>query len=505
MPSSSRQKRRPSRKNKRKRSNDTAAFEFSTKVEEDYGVSKKRRLDCKAVALGIFVLTLMIVGASAEFISMLLRAAQKSEEFSWRAINRKPKSRPTWASEMSRISDELFYRLFRMHRPCFNLLCNKIEKAVGKKKFKSEKYINDLKAKGHSTKESSMLLAAIETSGDYIPGEVKVAMTLRILAGASYLDMFLWYNVDPDHVRNLTRAVMKDWFCNDDVMMIDFYRQVLQDSGAIERIRTEFAEKTNGIFWGCIGALDGWLVKIHCPSLRELRNPGKYFSRKGFHAINVQVIVDKKKRILWRYIGEKGSSHDSKVFNESGLGKYLLEYADSLHARGLYIIGDSAYSIRSYLLTPFDNAQPQSIEDNFNYFLSSNRIYVECAFGEIDRRWGIFWKPLEGALVHHQYTIDSALRLHNFIVNYREEMGEGGGDHQRSEREEFDLLSDEYAANNPFASLGPIAEEMDELRKKVVRDHIRNDLSNRGLARPSNARVSTTDRHNRELETYPTL
>jgi hypothetical protein len=91
-------------------------------------------------------------------------------------------------------------------------------------------------------------------------------------------------------------------------------------------------------------------------TISELSNPGKYFSCKGFHAINVQVIVDKKKRILWRYIGEKGSSHDSKVFNESGLGKYLLEYADSFHARGLYIIGDSAYSIRSYLLTPFDNA-----------------------------------------------------------------------------------------------------------------------------------------------------
>jgi|TARA_B110000211_G_scaffold159468_1_gene180574 hypothetical protein len=101
-------------------------------------------------------------------------------------------------------------------------------------------------------------------------------------------------------------------------------------------------------------------------------------------------------------------------------------------------------------------------------------------------------------------------------ANRVEEMGEGGGDHQRSEREELDLLSDEYAANNPFASLGPIAEEMDELRKKgrplteeanqkakgkSVRDRIRNDLSNRGLARPSNARVSTTDRHNREVET----
>ena len=64
-------------------------------------------------------------------------------------------------------------------------------------------------------------------------------------------------------------------------------------------------------------------------------NPGKYYSRKGFYALNVQVIVDKKKRILWRTIGEKGSVHDSKVFNESNLGKFLLETADNFMA-GVY-------------------------------------------------------------------------------------------------------------------------------------------------------------------------
>ena len=48
----------------------------------------------------------------------------------------------------------------------------------------------------------------------------------------------------------------------------------------------------------------------------------------------------------------------------------------------------------------------------------------------------------------------------------------------------------------------PLTEEANQRAKgKLVRDRIRNDLSNRGLARPSNTRVSTTDRYNREVET----
>ena len=160
---------------------------------------------------------------------------------------------------MNRISDRLFYRLFRMHRPCFKRLCRKIEHAVGEKEFKSENYINKLKKQGHSTREGSMLIAHTAKNGDYIPGEVKVAMTLRILAGASYLDMFLWFNVNPDYVREMTHKVRKHWFCNDAVMAIDFYK-VMDDSQATNRIRQEFSTKKNYIMNGCIGALDGWLV-----------------------------------------------------------------------------------------------------------------------------------------------------------------------------------------------------------------------------------------------------
>ena len=88
-----------------------------------------------------------------------------------------------------------------------------------------------------------------------------------------------------------------------------------------------------------------------------------------------------------------GSSHDSPVFHESKLGKYMEEHAAELSEKGLFLVGDSAYSLRPYLLTPFDNPGARTPQDNFNFFLSSCRIYVECCFGEVDRRWGILWRP----------------------------------------------------------------------------------------------------------------
>ena len=88
------------------------------------------------------------------------------------------------------------------------------------------------------------------------------------------------------------------------------------------------------------------------------------------------------------------------------------------------------------------------------------RIYVECAFGEIDRRWVFFWKPLEGSLKGHQYTIDAALRLHNFIVNYREEELNRGEDEDDYENEEewLNQASDYFLRSNPLNLLGTTSE-----------------------------------------------
>ena len=79
-----------------------------------------------------------------------------------------------------------------MHRACSVHLCEKIERSVVGKVFKSEKCIEKLGLEGPSTKEGNTMLVDIEKNGAYISGEIKVAMTLRILAEASYL--FILYS-----------------------------------------------------------------------------------------------------------------------------------------------------------------------------------------------------------------------------------------------------------------------------------------------------------------------
>jgi hypothetical protein len=90
-------------------------------------------------------------------------------------------------------------------------------------------------------------------------------------------------------------------------------------------------------------------------------------------------------------IESRGAKHDSTVFKRTGLYKWLMDNNwYELNRRGYYFIDDSAYSIRSFLLTPYDNAMHGTADDNFNFFHSSSRIVVECAYGEIDLLFGVF-------------------------------------------------------------------------------------------------------------------
>jgi len=137
--------------------------------------------------------------------------------------------------------------------------------------------------------------------------------------------------------------------------------------------------------------------------------------------------VDKHKRVLWRCIGASGSEHDSSAFKSTNLYKKLVEIALDENGRThtntfrvpFYLIGDSAFSSVPVMVVPYDNAHPGSSQDAFNFIHSSSRIIVECAFGEIDSRWGIFWLPLRSNLANHKFVIDACLRLHNFIIDHQ--------------------------------------------------------------------------------------
>ena len=118
-------------------------------------------------------------------------------------------------------------------------------------------------------------------------------------------------------------------------------------------------------------------------------DPKSFYSRKGFFGISVQAIADKEKRILFRSIESRGAEHDSSAFKRTDLYNWLMSNWVSLKRKGYYFIGDSAYSLKTFLHTPYNNTVHGTPEDNYIYFHSSSRIVIECTFGEIGLRWGI--------------------------------------------------------------------------------------------------------------------
>jgi hypothetical protein len=107
------------------------------------------------------------------------------------ALNRRFRQRKSWAEFQSGLTDRQFRRYFRMSRECFQLLCDRIEANVGEEEFKSEEYLKNLKHTDiESEKKKVNLMYAHEAStGGFVSGEIKLALTLRLLAGGSHLDI----------------------------------------------------------------------------------------------------------------------------------------------------------------------------------------------------------------------------------------------------------------------------------------------------------------------------
>ncbi len=98
-------------------------------------------------------------------------------------------------------------------------------------------------------------------------------------------------------------------------------------------------------------------MKIIAPS----ENPEEYVNRKGYHSINVQLLVDSNYLIArW-----PGSVHDSRVLRRSA----LYELMEDGNING-FILGDSGYACLPWLMTPLA-APATPAEINYNRFMKS--------------------------------------------------------------------------------------------------------------------------------------
>jgi hypothetical protein len=81
-----------------------------------------------------------------------------------------------------------------------------------------------------------------------------------------------------------------------------------------------------------------------------------------------------------------------------------------------FLVGDDAYAAGAQMVVPYPGAHTfQDSYDNFNFYQSSTRINIECAFGQLVRRWGILWKKMEGSLAYINKKVMACMILHNII------------------------------------------------------------------------------------------
>ena len=126
---------------------------------------------------------------------------------------------------------------------------------------------------------------------------------------------------------------------------------------------------------------------------------------------------------------------NSSVFEKASIGTILP--SDIVRFIGettipLYIIGDSAYPLLSWLMKPFPNGTQDQEKKTYNYRMSSARIVVENAFGCRKGRWRRLMKKNEMRIDNVIMVVGACCVLHNICEVHGDAFNESWLTHDHS-------------------------------------------------------------------------
>ena len=137
-----------------------------------------------------------------------------------------------------------------------------------------------------------------------------------------------------------------------------------------------------GTVWGFI---DGTIRGIARPT-RHQRTCFNGWKRK--HCIKYHAIVTPDGLISHLFGPIDGRRNDAFLWQESGLQNILQQHARSPNGSILQIYGNPAYSINSFLLSPYQGAHITQEQRQWNHAMARLRIVAEWAFKEMVSMFG---------------------------------------------------------------------------------------------------------------------
>jgi hypothetical protein len=182
-----------------------------------------------------------------------------------------------------------------------------------------------------------------------------------------------------------------------------------------------------------VGTIDGTHIPLtQRPSIHLTPMPSDFFNRKKFHSIFVQAVCDSE-RFFWNVCaGQPGGLHDAGQFGWSSIYTQLRR-SDILPNPILdiggvevrpYLIGDSAYLSRPYLLKNFKpNVTDPAFSDKkrFDQSMNYGRVVIEQAFGALKNRWRIL-KGFNMGVDRAATVTLACCVLHNFCEIHSEDV-----------------------------------------------------------------------------------
>jgi hypothetical protein len=187
--------------------------------------------------------------------------------------------------EMDNLSASEFRRMFRLSREAFYWLLLKLKMDLQPKA--------SLRQRLHFDRE--------------ITAKTKLAITLRWLAGGSYLDIYFAFGVA------ISTFFKSDGILWGTIAAIDNNIDIgfpLNDIQKLEEISEGFSGQCKRRMTGCVMAVDGWVMKTRCPNITEVTNQICYRNRKGVWGLVIFAGCDHMCRFIMFSVKCPGSTND---------------------------------------------------------------------------------------------------------------------------------------------------------------------------------------------------
>jgi DDE superfamily endonuclease len=253
-----------------------------------------------------------------------------------------------------------------------------------------------------------------------ITHDVRLAVAIIYFSGGRLIDAVQIFKI------GITDAHRSVWYVVEAVNKFGGQMEIEYPADHNEQraIAAGFAKKSKAGFDKCAGCIDGLLIWIHKPTQNECKATGvgatKYFcGRKHKYGLNLQAVCDASYRFLDLSLQYGASTSDFFAFNSSCLREKLEE--ENFLCPGFHLFGDNAYVNTYYMATPYpgQNSNTDRSKDDYNFFHSSIRINIECAFGILVHRWAFLRKcaPAGLSIAKIVSLVVCLCKLHNFCID----------------------------------------------------------------------------------------